>query len=311
MNKILIAYTAGYLDGDGCFYVGKSIQKPKMITIYEYSIQIVSVKKPVLDIFMSNFGGFVRIKPEKERHRPAYCWTIKGPPAVNAASKVLPFLIDKRNQANIFIQYSSTIVANNFKTVNDFIINQRNSFIQQCREDKHMNNLITRKDIDSLKGRAKTVTPSEIDYPYLAGLIDSEGCFRIKKWQPKNKPNEVYAITVEIGNTKLPILPWLIERFGGSVVFISAKANKKASATWSISAAALYEILPKIRPFLTSKQEVCDKLIEFQKTILPNGGDRHSELFRALFEKRREIREKIVKEVHEFNLKGLNKPSSL
>ena len=49
---------------------------------------------------------------------------------------------------------------------------------------------------------------------------------------------------------------------------------------------------------------ICDKLIEFQETILPNGGDRHSELFRALFEKRQEVRERIVQEIHQLNHKG-------
>lgn len=167
-----------------------------------------------------------------------------------------------------------------------------------------MANLITREDIENAKKESLTITPSETDWPYLAGLIDSEGCFRIRKWKPKNRPNYVYNIELEIGNTKLPILPWLIKRFGGTISFIEAKPKRRAIGRWSLSAAKLYEILPKIKPFLRSKKEVCDKLIEFQETILPNGGDRHSELFRALFEKRQEVREKIIKEVHQLNHKG-------
>ncbi len=306
MKTNLLPYAAGYIDGDGCFYIGKTTQKPKIITVYEYSIQTVSVKKPVLDLLAEIFGGFVRKKPYKVKHRDAFCWTIKGQFSVQLAEQIMPFLVDKNIQCKLFLQFAKLIYCNKFRTVDTSIINQRNDLISQIRWERHMNNLITREDIEALKHRKCIITPSSIDYPYLAGLIDSEGCFRIKKWKPKNRPNEVYNITVEIGNTKLPVLPWLVERFGGSVVFIAAKANKKASATWTLSAAALYEILPKIRPFLISKKEVCDMLIEFQKTILPNGGDRHSELFRALFEKRREVREQIIREVHQFNLKGSN-----
>jgi hypothetical protein len=204
----------------------------------------------------------------------------------------------------MLLYFSALINRNKFKPVDQTLINEREELINNIRKEKHMNNHVTKEAIEALKDKKHTITPIDIDYPYLAGLIDSEGCFRIKKWKPKNKPNHVYNITVEIGNTKLPILPWLVQRFGGSVVFIAARTNKKASATWTLSAAALYEILPKIRPFLTNKQEVCDKLIEFQQTILPNGGDRHSELFRALFEKRREIRERIIEEVHQFNKTG-------
>lgn len=309
-NENIRAYSAGYVDGDGCIYLGKFIQEPNMITVYEYSVQIVSVKRPVLDRFKDIFGGSIRKKPFKPNHKDAYCWTIKGRESAYFIQAIHVFLIDKHKQASMLIYFSSLIYHNEFKIVDQTNISQREELINDIRQERHMNNLINKEDIDALKEKQYTVTPTEIDYPYLAGLIDSEGCFRIKKWKPKNRPNHVYNITVEIGNTKLPILPWLVERFGGSVVFIAAKTNKKSSATWTLSADALYKILPKIRPFLTNKQEVCDKLIEFQKTILPNGGDRHSELFRALFEKRREIRERIVKEVHEFNLKGSHSSSS-
>jgi hypothetical protein len=304
MNTELLAYAAGYIDGDGCIYLGKTIQKPKLITVYEYSIQTVSVKKPVLDHFKSIFGGHIRLKPFKKRHKDAFCWTIKGNIAVQFAQQIFPYLIDKKYQCSLLIEFSQLITRNNFRTVEDSVVNKRNDLIKSIRWERDMEHKITKEDIEALKDKKLTVTPSEIDYPYMAGLIDSEGCFRIKKWKPKNRPNEVYNITVEIGNTRLPVLPWLMERFGGSVVYIPAKANKKASATWTLSAAALYEILPKIRPFLVTKQEICDKLIEFQKTILSNGGDRHSELFRVLFEKRREIRERIIQEIHKLNLKG-------
>jgi hypothetical protein len=302
--KNLLFYIAAYIDGDGCFFIGKTIQKPKNIVVYEYSIQIISVKKPVLEEFRENFGGYIRTKPEKPNHRTAYCWCIKGKGALKVSESILNFLVEKTSEAKIFIEYSKTIKSNKFRTISVDVINQRDELINQIRKVRHMHNMITKEDIDSLKDQVKTITPSETDFPYLAGLIDSEGCFRIKKWKPKNRPNSVYNISVEIGNTKLPIMPWLIKRFGGSVTFIAAKGTKRSSAIWTLSAAALYEILPKVRPFLRSKQEVCDKLIEFQQTILPNGGDRHSELFRALFEKRLEVRERIVREVHQFNHKG-------
>lgn len=298
-------YAAGYVDGDGCIYLGKTNQKPKNITVYEYSVQIVSVKREPLDRFQIIWGGFVREKPSRIRHKDAYCWTIKGRIAAYFIQDIQVFIVDKKLQCSIFCYFSSLVHHNKFKPIEQTIIDERDNLIEKIRKDKHMNNLVTKEIIEELNilKKTKTIDP-EYDYPYMAGLMDSEGCFRIKHWKPKNRPNEVYNITIEIGNTKFPILRWLIERFGGSICYIPAKTNKKASATWTLSAAALYDILPKIRPYLITKKEVCDKLIEFQQTILPNGGDRHSELFRALFEKRREIRERIIQEVNQFNLKG-------
>lgn len=293
------------MDGDGCFYLGIFVQNPKDITVYDHSIQSVSVKKPVLDIFNINFGGFIRQKPDRARHKRSYCWTIKTKKSLDFARLISPFLTDKRLQCAMYIQFCESICFNNFKTVDPLIIEKRKNLIIEIRKEKHMNYLITKEIVDSLKEKTKTVPINEqIDYPYFAGLMDSEGCFRIKRWKPKKNKESVYCLTIEIGNTRFPILEWVIERFGGNICFSPAKEKRKAIANWSISSAALYEILPKIRPYLINKKEVCDKLIEFQKTILSNGGDRHSELFHALFEKNRAIRERIIDEVHEFNLKG-------
>jgi len=222
----------------------------------------------------------------------------------NFSESIKEFLVEKTYQCELFIQFSKLITHNKFRTVNIDLVNKREELISNIREEKHMGNMITREDIENLKNEKLTINPSDIDYPYLAGLIDSEGCFRIKKWKPKNRPNEVSNITVEIGNTKLPIMPWLVKRFGGSVVFIEARKINVLLLLGLFLPSALYKILPKIRCFLRNKQEVCDKLIEFQQTILPNGGDRNSELFKALFEKRRGVRERIIQEIHQLNHKG-------
>ena len=299
-----ISYIAGYLDGDGCFYLGKTIQKPKEITVYEYSIQVLSIKREVLDFFVSKFGGYVRIMKQRHLHKIPYQWTLKGKKAAKLAFLVFEHLIDKKYACELFIKYSDTIFQNNFRIIPIDIFMERNQIITKIREDRHMNNFVTKEAIEALKLRKKTIDPVPKDYAYLAGLIDSEGCFRIKHWKPKNRPNEVYNIHLEIGNTKFPIMPWLMERFGGSITYVPEKTRKRSSAIWSLSSKSLFEILPKIHPYLRNKKEVCEKLIEFQNTILPNGGDRHSELFHALFTKNRALRDKIISEVHQLNLKG-------
>ena len=303
-NEFTVSYIAGYIDGDGCFYLGKTLQKPKNIIVYEYSIQILSVKRNVLDMFCEQFGGFVRTKQKRLNQKIPYAWTIKGQKAANLARSVLDIVVDKKTSCTFFIEFAKTIFPNCGEVISHELSQKREEIIKKIREDRYMNNFITKESIEKLESIKKTINPIPKDYAYLAGLIDSEGCFRIKHWKPKNKPNEVYCIHLEIGNTKLPLMPWLAERFGGSIIYVPAKINKRASAIWSLSSKSLYEILPKIYPFLTNKKAVCEKLIEFQRTIIPNGGDRHSELFHALFTKNRVIRDKIVSEIHELNAKG-------
>lgn len=306
-NEFNFAYCAGYLDGDGCFYVGTFQQNPQNITVYEHSIQVLSIKRGVLDKFCLEFGGAVRTKEQRIGHKVPYTWAIKGEKASNLAASISDMLVDKKIACELFIKFASTIVPNCGQKVGDAIIQQRKTFIDQIKEDRHMHNFVTKEAIESLNDRKNTVDPIPRDYAYLAGLIDSEGCFRVKHWLPKNKPNHVYAISLEIGNTKFPILPWLIERFGGNISFIPEKPGKRAVGIWNLSAKSLYEILPRIYPFLTNKKDVCQKLMEFQQTIIPNGGDRHSELFHALFTKNRAVRDRIVEEIHVLNAKGSHK----
>lgn len=303
-NEFDLSYCAGYIDGDGCFYLGKTLQKPKKIIVYEYSIQVLSVKRKVLDMFCELFGGFVRIKAKRINQKIPYAWSIKGQEAAYLAKLIVNMLIDKKIACAFFIEFAKTIFPNCGEKISHELYQKREEIITKIREDRHMNNFVTKEAIEMLNDRKKIINPIPRDFAYLAGLIDSEGCFRIKHWKPKNRPNEVYNISVEIGNTKFPVLPFLIERFGGSICFIPAKINKKASAVWTLSARALYDILPKIYPFLVNKKDICEKLIEFQNTILPNGGDRHSKLFHALFEKNRANRDRIIAEVHELNAKG-------
>lgn len=108
-NPKIRAYTAGYIDGDGCIYLGKYTQKPQLITVYEYSIQIVSVKREVLDLFQGIYGGSVRKKPFKKRHRDAFCLTIKGRESAYLAQAIQLFLVEKKDQCCFFLQFSSLI----------------------------------------------------------------------------------------------------------------------------------------------------------------------------------------------------------
>ncbi len=308
MNNNII-YTAGYLDGDGCFYIGHYIQSKKHIVVYEHSIQVVSVKIESLLFFKENFGGNILKKPRRINHKQPYYWTIKGKLSMDLAIKVLPYLIDKKNQCKNFIQLVRTITPNYGIKIETNIIHERNDLMNQIRNDKHTQEFVTKELIDSLK-EVDTLQPTDIDFPYLAGLIDSEGCFRIKKWKPKNKPNNVYAICLEIGNRRFPIFEFLTTRFGGSTIYISERANKNASATWTISAFALSQLIPKILPYLIIKKEAAEKVMEFYSTNLSNGGDRHSEQFKQLYKEKLALREIIVDQIHKLNLKGLKVESS-
>lgn len=298
------AYLAGYIDGDGCLYIGTYIQKPKNIIVYDCSIQISSVCLQVIQYFKAEHSGSYRKMPFRQRHRDAYCWTIKGQQARKIAEACFQFMTDKQISASYFIKVLYSIKFNKFRQVNYFLHIYRQYFINKIKQEKHMNNWVTEEKVRNI-GTRNTVKPSEENFAYLAGLIDAEGCFRIGKFKRRGKPNYDYSIRLEIGNTRFPIFPWLFARFGGAISLTKASTRKKACATWTLTAFALSQLIPKILPYLRVKKEAAIKLMEFYDTTLPNGGDRHSDEFKKAYQCTIEKREEIISEIHKLNLKGI------
>jgi intein/homing endonuclease len=310
-NKQLLAYTAGYIDGDGCFYLNRRLIKNNIIG-YVYAIQVTSTKKPVLNILMSKFGGSIHEIPAKGNSRQLYHWDIKSKLATQLALKIYPYLTDKLIQCKLFLRFSELSHPRCFGKHH----NKREKIIYDVKINKHIENFIKKDDVQDLKKLRKTIKPSRIDYAYLAGLIDAEGCLSIRKRiyikkiteltrLPDKKQVTVYTIIGSIPNTRKPILKWLIERFGGCLVYRPKKnKNSNAYCVWAVSNKTLSEILLKIKTFLVSKKDVCNKLIEFQKTVLPNGRNYYSEEFQAFAKKREIEREEIIEEVHRLNHKG-------
>jgi len=94
-----LAYTAGYIDGDGCFYIGTYTTSNE--TIYEYSIQVCSVKKESTDWLKKTFGGNIQIKEAHGNRKIPYTWTIKGKESLEFAKAIKPYLAEKQIECSL------------------------------------------------------------------------------------------------------------------------------------------------------------------------------------------------------------------
>jgi hypothetical protein len=296
------AYMAGYIDGDGCLYIGTYDQKPKNITVFEYSIQILSVDRENLINFQKH-GGIVRQKAQRPNQKIPYFWCLKN--CAVLASHIFPYLIDKQFQCKCLIEIIKSVKGTNYQAVGQQTFNYRKNLIDMCRRNK-VTDLVTEELINKLRLTKPSIIPTSEDFAYLAGLIESEGTFRIKSWKPPKKPNNVFATSLEIGNTRYPIFPWLMDRFGGNLSFRHKNRNKRAVAIWSIQAKSLSLIIKRIHVFLRGRKKgVCEQIMEFNETILPNGGDRHSKAFKERMNDVVSKRELIIDEIHKLNKKGV------
>lgn len=280
------AYFAGYIDGDGSIFIKKSIQKSRY-QIFSCHLEISSTFQPICEHFFSEFGGGCSKKSENRKNRRAsWIWrTSSSSKLVDIFSNIDIYLILKKNSAKICLSLienisdSSTFRGNPIPEQTPHL---RNALIQKIKEEIHMNDRVNKELFESLKEIKKCKIPSQSDLAYTAGLIDAEGCFRIQHWKPKRKGRtESWVITLEIGNTKFPIFPWLIERFGGTFIFRSPKKpTHSPMIIWSLKSDSLFQVLPLIFPYLRVKKERCEKLGQFHQTGLMVGGDRHSSNFK-------------------------------
>jgi hypothetical protein len=306
MDKIKqLIYLAGYIDGDGCFRANITTQKTGYI-VYERSLTISSVKKEPLVVFKNLLGGAIREEQKQENHKKIYAWTIKGDASLKASEKIQPFLVMKKEECSIFIRYCKSISEYPIKQVGTQILKVRDSLIDEIRDEIHHAGLIAKDLIEDIRKNRSSIKPTEEDYIYLAGLIDAEGCFRVSKRFRKSTNIWIYNTCLEIGNTKIKMMQWLSDRFGGSICYIPTKRiNRRDSATWCAHSQILYPILIKVVDHLINKKEVCNELIKFQKTILTNGGDRHSSTFKEKYKAVLQERELIVEKIHLLNHKGI------
>ena len=297
-----LAYTAGYIDGDGCFHLRKQIFKGKKRPKYVARLIVSSVNPAVLHWFKKTFGGTVnqiKRKSMPKGHKPQYRFIFENKSFKKLCIPVVNlYLIEKRVEAAWFY---------NFITAK--FNEDKECCIKEIQKEKHEFGMVLPSHKQKFEASRGTIPFTELDFAYLAGFIDAECCLGIQRYKPKGKPNPVYKICLQCNNTKYPFFKWALERFGGQIHFIERQKamGQRDQLCWRLSAASLLPILEGVHPYLKHKRPVCQELINFYKTTVPlektisrNSPD-FSEFYRPILEER----ERIFHRVQILNKKGV------
>lgn len=97
MNSERLAYMAGIVDGEGCITIHSTRG------YFGLEIYVVNTYKPLLDWVESLFGGATYL--HKVKTSPRWDWQIRGKDAQDLLITLLPYLIVKRNQAELAIAF--------------------------------------------------------------------------------------------------------------------------------------------------------------------------------------------------------------
>jgi hypothetical protein len=119
--RIALAYCAGLIDGEGCISIGKKQRvrhnnignnqykngkKERQDSYYpDYNLAVIVVQKDkrLCDWLSGNFGGSVA--PVKSHNDDYFRWTIEANKALELLKKIKPYLILKKAQALVAIEF--------------------------------------------------------------------------------------------------------------------------------------------------------------------------------------------------------------
>ena len=114
MNKLMAAYLAGLIDGEG--YLGilqvKKGEKSKWSSLREFQyipvMKVCMTDRDIIEWLYKSFGGTfeTRQHPEKEwKSKVSYGWTMRKNQVIEIVRLVYPFLRVKKKQAQILLRF--------------------------------------------------------------------------------------------------------------------------------------------------------------------------------------------------------------
>jgi hypothetical protein len=90
-----LAYAAGFIDGEGCFRIESN---------GAVAIRVVNTHRPTLEFLQGLLGGSVAARKQRI-NKPQYLWAVYGDNALSATELLLPYLREKRPQAELLVTY--------------------------------------------------------------------------------------------------------------------------------------------------------------------------------------------------------------
>lgn len=268
-ENIKMAYLAGIMDGDGSF----SIIKHKTVAnpLYYPFLQFVSWKKEIIDFLVTQFGGNVLTTPPCIRKDGStghlmYRWRVRSHKNVKPVlEKLIPYLKIKSDRAVFLLRFiEETPFVRGIRLSNEKLVEKERAYIKmvQSNDWTELDNNITTKV-------AKTISQDEVFWSYLAGMMDTDGSFSVKR-QVQNKGTEVknprYLPVISLSMTDTRAINYIRENFPLGKLYIPKNNDCSAGFHYQYgiySKTECIEFLKRIIPFLRGKKENAEVLLNF------------------------------------------------
>jgi hypothetical protein len=269
-RKLLMAYLAGVMDGDGSFSLLR-LKKGSKNYLYAPMLQCASWRLEFIHLLKETFGGnLVKGKMHinkkgEETHALTYWKLRSNRNCLGALLELKPYLRIKKNRASnllAFIKFSKFVRGKQLGE--DVLIIRESQYDESIRENswEFACRKIFKPDINDSE---------EVSWSYIAGIWDTDGSFSIKK-QVSNKGTHVinprYLPVISLGMTDTRAINYVMAIFPEGKLYNPKNAYTKYKTHYQFGIYTKNEcvsFLTKIIPYLRSKKQNALELLKFCK----------------------------------------------
>ena len=109
IDKIKYAYLAGIIDGEGCVSIRKCPQGKNIY--FKPMVEVAMCDRQPIDLLCSSFANnSVWFEVPKGKWRPQHKWRVTGTNVISVLEKTLPYLLVKKNQAILCLDFCKLIL---------------------------------------------------------------------------------------------------------------------------------------------------------------------------------------------------------
>lgn len=105
-DERVLAYAAALIDGEGCIRI-----KASKDHCYTLGVIIANTSDGMMAWLLEYFGGLVTPRRIRQRMKQVFVWEVSGKQAATLLLAVFPFLVVKRAQAVVGLQFYCTLFA--------------------------------------------------------------------------------------------------------------------------------------------------------------------------------------------------------
>lgn len=105
----LVAYLAGFVDGEGCIRVGMN-RKKDGTPFYYVCMSVHQVNPQPLEMLKNRYGGSIHRTERRGNQRPLYEWISSSLIAVTALRELRPYLVVKADEADLALEFQDRLV---------------------------------------------------------------------------------------------------------------------------------------------------------------------------------------------------------